>query len=91
MLHGCTIGDGSLIGINAVVLNGAKIGNGCLIGANSLITEGMEVPDGSVVMGSPGKIRSTLDEEQRKGLVMSAHHYVENYKRFKKELKKVRD
>ena len=73
------------------VLNGAKIGNGCLIGANSLITEGMEVPDGSVVMGSPGKIRSTLDEEQRKGLIMSAHHYVENYKRFKKELKKVRD
>ena len=80
-----------MIGINAVVLNGAKIGNGCLIGANSLITEGMEVPDGSVVMGSPGKIRSTLDEGQLKGLIMSAHHYVENYKRFKKELKKVRD
>jgi carbonic anhydrase/acetyltransferase-like protein (isoleucine patch superfamily) len=51
----------------------------------------MEVPDGSVVMGSPGKIRSTLEEDQRKGLIMSAHHYVENYKRFKKELKKVRD
>ena len=91
MLHGCTIGDGSLIGINAVVLNGAKIGKGCLIGANSLITEGMEVPDGSVVMGSPGKIRSALEEEQRKGLILSAHHYVENYKRFKKELKKVSD
>ena len=55
MLHGCTIGDGSLIGINAVVLNGAKIGKGCLIGANTLVTEGMEIPDGSLVMGSPGK------------------------------------
>mgnify|MGYP000022155560 CR=1 FL=1 len=88
MLHGCTIGDGSLIGINAVILNGAKIGKGCLIGANSLITEGMEVPDGSVVMGSPGKIKSTLDENKKKGLIMSALHYVENYKRFKKELKK---
>ena len=55
MLHGCTIGEGSLIGINAVVLNGAKIGRGCLIGANALIPEGKEIPDGSLVMGSPGK------------------------------------
>ena len=61
ILHGCTIGDGSLIGINAVVLSGAKIGSGCLIASNALITEGMEVPDGSVVMGSPGKIKSHLD------------------------------
>jgi len=91
MLHGCNIGDGSLIGINAVVLNGARIGKNCLIGANSLITEGMEIPDGSVVMGSPGKIKSTLDENQKKGLLMSADHYVDNYKRFKKELNKVED
>ena len=91
MLHGCSIGDGSLVGINAVVLNGAKIGSGCLIGANALITEGMEVPDGSVVMGSPGKIKTTLDENKRQGLILSAHHYVENYKRFKKERIKIED
>ena len=82
MLHGCTIGDGSLIGINAVVLNGAKIGKGCLIGANALVTEGMEIPDGSLVMGSPGKIKGELNEDQKMGLIMSAHHYVENSKRF---------
>ena len=89
MLHGCTIGDGSLVGINSVILNGAKIGKGCLIGANSLITEGTEIPDGSLVMGSPGKIRGELNEDQKKGLIMSAHHYVENSKRFKKGLKKI--
>ena len=89
MLHGCTIGDGSLIGINAVVLNGAKIGKGCLIGANALVTEGMEIPDGSLVMGSPGKIKGELNEDQKIGLIMSAHHYVENSKRFKNELKKL--
>ena len=66
MLHGCTIGDGSLVGINSVILNGAKIGKGCLIGANSLITEGTEIPDGSLVMGSPGKIRGDLNEDQKK-------------------------
>ena len=65
MLHGCTIGDGSLVGINSVILNGAKIGKGCLIGANSLITEGTEIPDGSLVMGSPGKIRGELNEDQK--------------------------
>jgi len=89
MLHGCTIGDGSLVGINSVILNGAKIGKGCLIGANSLITEGTEIPDGSLVMGSPGKIRGELNEGQKKGLIMSAQHYVENSKRFKKGLKKI--
>ena len=91
VLHGCTIGDGSLIGINAVVLSGAKIGSGCLIASNALITEGMEVPDGSVVMGSPGKIRGSLDEGRKNGLLLSAQHYVQNYKRFKLELKKVED
>ena len=87
MLHGCTIGDNSLIGINAVVLNGAKIGNNCLIGANSLIPENKEIPDGSLVMGSPGKVVRTLTPEQQKGLEMSAASYVNNFKRFKKELK----
>jgi carbonic anhydrase/acetyltransferase-like protein (isoleucine patch superfamily) len=86
MLHGCTIGDGSLIGINSVVLNGAKIGEGCLIGANTLITEGTEIPDGSLVMGSPGKVKGELNENQKKGLILSAHHYVDNSKRFKSEL-----
>ena len=90
MLHGCTIGDGSLIGINSVVLNGAKIGKGCLVGANALITEGMEVPDGSLVLGSPGKIRGALSEDQKKGLILSANHYVQNSKRFKEELKLIR-
>ena len=91
ILHGCTIGDGSLIGISAVVLSGAKIGSGCLIASNALVTEGMEVPDGSVVMGSPGKIKGSLDEGGKNGLLLSAQHYVQNYKRFKLELKKVED
>ena len=89
MLHGCTIGDGSLIGINAVVLNGAKIGKGCLIGANALVTEGMEIPDGSLVMGSPGKIKGELNEDQKMGLIISAHHYVENSKPFINQLEKL--
>ena len=91
MLHGCTIGDGSLIGINAVVLNGAKVGSGCLIASNALVTEGMEVPDGSLVMGSPGSIKGSLGKEKRKGLLLSAQYYVQNYKRFKIELTKVED
>ena len=89
MLHGCTIGDGSLIGINSVVLNGAKIGKGCLIGANALITEGMEVPDGSLVLGSPGKIKGELSEDQQNGLLLSAKHYVQNGKIFKEVLKTI--
>ena len=71
------------------MLNGAQIGKGCLIGANALITEGMQIPDGSVVMGSPGKIKGDLDLEMQKKLIASAHHYVQNYKRFKTGLKKV--
>ena len=86
MLHGCEIGEGSLIGINAVVLNGAKIGKNCLIGANALITEGKEIPDGSLVMGSPGKVKGELNEDQQQGLILSAKHYVQNSKRFKSEL-----
>ncbi len=87
MLHGCSIGDYSLIGINAVVLNGAKIGKHCLIGANTLIPEGMEVPDGSLVVGSPGKIKRELSESQRKMLEMSAAHYVQNGARYLQQLK----
>ena len=87
MLHGCTIGDNSLIGINSVILNGAKIGKNCLIGANCLITENKEIPDGSLVMGAPGKVVRELSPEQQAGLQMSAASYVNNFKRFKQELK----
>ena len=86
MLHGCTIGDNSLIGINSVILNGAKIGKGCLIGANSLVTEGKEIPDGSLVMGSPAKVIKQLTVEQQQGLLLSADTYVKNFKRFKKDM-----
>lgn len=86
MLHGCTIGDGSLVGINAVVLNGAKVGKGCLIGANALVTEGMEIPDGSLVLGSPAKIKSQLSDEHQQGLKFSAGHYVENGRRYAEHL-----
>lgn len=89
VLHGCTIGDGSLIGIGAVVLNGAKIGKGCLVGAGSLVTEGKEFPDGSMIMGSPAKVVRELSPEQIEGLRQSAKHYVENAHRFKAGLKKI--
>ena len=82
MLHGCDIGEGSLIGINAVVLNGAKIGE-LHHGANALITEGKEIPDNSMVMGSPGKVVKTLTAEQGAGIRMGAKHYVENARRFR--------
>ena len=82
MLHGCTVGDYSLIGINAVILNGAKIGKYCIIGANSLIGEGKEIPDGSLVMGSPGKVVRELSEVQKKMLEASAAHYVHNAQRY---------
>jgi carbonic anhydrase/acetyltransferase-like protein (isoleucine patch superfamily) len=87
MLHGCKIGDYSLIGINTVVLNGAKIGRYCVIGANSLITENMQIPDGSLVMGSPAKIIKAIPEHQQKMLEQSAQHYVDNAKRFSTQLK----
>ncbi len=82
MLHGCTVGDGSLIGINAVVLNGAKIGKRCLVGANALVTEGMEIPDGSLVLGSPAKVKTTLGEEYQQALKEGAAHYVSNAQDF---------
>ncbi len=87
MLHGCEIGDYSLIGINAVVLNRVKIGKHCIIGANALVPEGMEIPDGSLVLGSPAKIVKPISDGQRMMLQMSAMHYVENGKRYSKELK----
>lgn len=87
MLHGCEVGDYTLVGINAVILNGAKIGKHCLIGANTLIPEGMVIPDGSMVVGSPGKIKKELTDTQKKQLELSAAHYVHNSKRYKKELK----
>jgi carbonic anhydrase/acetyltransferase-like protein (isoleucine patch superfamily) len=86
MLHGCTIGDNTLIGINSVILNGAKIGRNCLIGANTLITEGKEIPDNSMVLGSPGKVVRELSEQQRQILQFSAAGYVRNFQRFKAEL-----
>ena len=89
MLHGCTVGDGSLIGIQAVVLNGAKIGKNCLVGAGALVTEGKEFPDGSLIMGSPAKAVRQLSEEQMEGLKMSARRYVENARRYKVGLKKI--
>ena len=89
MLHGCTIGDNSLIGIGSIILNGAKIGRNCLIGANSLITEGKEIPDNSMVMGAPGKVVREIGEEQAAMLAGSALHYVHNWKRYAESLKPV--
>ncbi|WP_428150134.1 gamma carbonic anhydrase family protein [Brevundimonas sp.] len=89
MLHGCTVGDNSLIGIGAVILNRAQIGKNCLIGANTLIPEGKIIPDGSLVMGQPGKVVRELDEGQIAALTASAHHYVQNWKRYAADLKKV--
>ncbi len=75
MIHGCEIGDGSLIGMGATVLNGAKIGKGCLIGAGALVTEGKVIPDGSLVMGMPGKVVRELDEGAQANLLVSAENY----------------
>ena len=89
MLHGCTIGENSLVGIGSIILNGAKIGKNCLIGANSLITENKEIPDNSMVMGSPGKVVRQLSDEEASALALSAHHYVENWKRYAAGLKPI--
>lgn len=89
MLHGCIIGEGSLIGMGATVLNGAKIGKGCLIGANALITEGKEIPDGALVMGAPGKVIRMLDATAQAGLLASAAGYQKNMRRFRAGLASV--
>lgn len=86
MLHGCTIGDNTLIGINAVVLNSAVIGKNCIIGANSLIPEGKVIPDNSLVMGSPGKVVKQITDGHAQIIKMSALHYVENAKRYQSDL-----
>lgn len=83
ILHGCTIGDNSLIGMGAIVLNGAVIGRNCLVGAGALVTEGKVFPDNSLIVGSPAKVVRVLDEEAVEGLRRSARHYVENARRFK--------
>ena len=87
MLHGCSIGKNSLIGINSVVLNGARVGKNCLVGANSLIPEGKEIPEGSLVMGSPAKVIRQLDERVIEGIRISSQNYVANYKRFREAAK----
>ncbi|MZR13121.1 gamma carbonic anhydrase family protein [Maritimibacter sp. DP07] len=89
MLHGCAVGDGSLIGMGATILNGAKIGKGCLIGAGALVTEGKEIPDGAMVLGAPGKVVRELDEAAKQGLIASAEHYQHNMRRFRSGLKKI--
>ena len=89
MLHGCSIGDGSLIGIQSVILNGARIGRHCLVGAGSLVTEGKVFEDGSVIMGTPAKVVRRLTPEQIAGLKHTAEHYVENARRFAAMLKRI--
>ena len=86
MLHGCTIGDNSLIGIGAIVLNGARIGSNCIIGAGALIPEGKEIPDNSLVMGAPGKVVREISDAQREAITASAQHYVANGQRYRKGL-----
>jgi carbonic anhydrase/acetyltransferase-like protein (isoleucine patch superfamily) len=89
MLHGCTVGDDSLIGIGAVVLNGARIGRNCVVGAGALVTEGKEFPDGSLIVGAPAKVVRELSEAQIAGLKASAAHYVNNGRRYAGGLKKI--
>ncbi len=89
MLHGCTVGDGTLIGIKSVILNGAVIGKNCLIGANTLIPEGKVIPDGSLVMGSPGKVVRELTDEQLARFARNAPHYVKNADRYRQLLAEI--
>ena len=87
ILHGCTIGDNSLIGMGATVLNGASIGRNSLVGANALVTEGKSFPDNSLIVGSPARAVRTLDDSAIDGLKRSAENYIANWKRFERELK----
>ena len=89
VLHGCTVGDGTLIGMNAVVLNGAVIGKHCLIGAKALIPEGKVIPDRSLVVGTPGRIIRELTDEEVARIQAGANHYVENAERFRTGLRAV--
>jgi carbonic anhydrase/acetyltransferase-like protein (isoleucine patch superfamily) len=90
-LHGCSIGDGTLVGMSATILNGARIGKYCLLGASALITEGKDIPDGSLVLGSPGKVVRQLTEAEIAGLKKSAERYVANARRFSAGLRKMGD
>ena len=90
MLHGCSIEDGVLIGIQAVVLNGAVIGKNSLVGAGALVTENKEFPDGSLIVGSPAKAVRELDEKTIANLTRSSKHYVDNFKKFAKDLKEIK-
>lgn len=87
LLHGCTVGDGTLVGIKSIVLNHAKIGRNCLIGAHSLITEGKEIPDRSLVMGSPGKVVRQLTDEEVARVMANADHYVRKIALYRDEFK----
>jgi len=89
MLHGCTIGDNTLIGIQAVILNNAKIGRNSIVGAGAVVTEGKEFPDNSLIVGAPAKVIRTLDDAAASRLLQSAQHYVENSRRYAKGLKKI--
>lgn len=88
MLHGCTVGDESLIGIGAIILNGARIGSHCLVGAGALVTEGKTFPDGTLIVGAPARVVRALTPEQIEGLRHNAQHYVDNARRFRAGLKK---
>ena len=87
MLHGCEIGDNTLIGIKSTILNRAVIGKNCIVGANALITEGKTFPDGSLIVGSPAKVVRQLTPQEIQFITLNAQHYVQNFKRFKKELR----
>ncbi len=89
IIHGCTIGENSLVGMGATILNGARIGKNCLIGANALVTENKEFPDNSLIVGSPARVVRTLDEAAAAGLGLSAQSYVRNWQRFARDLKEI--
>jgi carbonic anhydrase/acetyltransferase-like protein (isoleucine patch superfamily) len=89
ILHGCSIGEGSLIGMGATILNGVKIGRNCLVGANALITEGKDFPDNSLIVGAPAKVIRELGDDARQRHLQSAQHYVENGQRYAKGLKEI--
>lgn len=87
IIHGCTIGDNSLVGMGATILNGARIGRNCLVGANALVTEGKEFPDNSLIVGAPAKAIRALDDRAAETLAKSAEHYVANWRRFARDLR----
>ncbi len=89
ILHGCTVGAGSLIGMGATVLNGARIGAGCLVGANALVTEGKTFPDGCMIVGAPARVKRELDHAEIEAIVKSARHYVANQRRFAADLRRI--